>query len=275
MELRTRRQAFTLVELLIFSAIFGLVIIGFVTVLVSATSVQTQQLASAGVEQESQFLLQQIQYYVEASSLVDMSQDTSTSTLVLRMSSSSTDPTVITLTNGAVTLKQGTGPTVPLTSSKVSVANLTFKKLSNPPGHDVVSIGFTVNYVGSVTQSFSQAFQASIAHVNAATFDSSLIPSTTATYSVGVTGNTWSSVNNILYFSSSSNVGIGVSTPQDVLEVNGGLRLNTATSQPTCSSAHRGLFWVTESGASIADAVQVCVKTSSDTYTWVSIATVP
>ncbi len=110
--------------------------------------------------------------------------------------------------------------------------------------------------------------------VDAATFDSNLIPSSTATYKLGASGQIWTSVNDIIYFSG-SNVGIGVSSPGQTLEVNGGVRLNTTNAQPTCASAQRGTFWVTQSGTGVKDKVEVCAKNSSDVYGWVSIATIP
>ena len=106
--------------------------------------------------------------------------------------------------------------------------------------------------------------------VDAATFDSNLIPSSTATYKIGASGQVWTSVNDIIYFSG-SNVGIGVSSPGQTLEVNGGIRINTTTSKPTCASAQRGTFWVTQGGEGIADSVQVCAKDSSDAYEWRTI----
>jgi hypothetical protein len=67
---------------------------------------------------------------------------------------------------------------------------------------------------------------------------------------------------------SSGNVGIGTSGPGQKLEVNGGVRLNTATLQPTCDATARGTFWVTQGGPGTKDSVEVCAKDASDTYAW-------
>ena len=65
--------------------------------------------------------------------------------------------------------------------------------------------------------------QTSVARVSAATFDSNIIPSSTAAYSLGTTALTWSSINQTIYFSG-SNVGIGTTNnPVDTLELNGRL----------------------------------------------------
>ncbi len=53
------------------------------------------------------------------------------------------------------------------------------------------------------------------------------------------------------------NVGIGTTSPTQELEVNGGIRVNTTTSQPVCNSNSRGTVWVTQGTTN--DFVQVCV----------------
>jgi hypothetical protein len=70
-------------------------------------------------------------------------------------------------------------------------------------------------------QFFSQSFQTAVTQVSAATFDSNILPSSTATYSLGTSGNIWNSVNNVIYFNG-SNVGIGTNAPQAALDVSGG-----------------------------------------------------
>lgn len=63
-------------------------------------------------------------------------------------------------------------------------------------------------------------------------------------------------------------IGIGIPSPGQKLEVNGGVRLNTATAQPACDSTTRGTFWVTQGGAGVKDAVEVCAKDAADSYAW-------
>jgi len=105
----------------------------------------------------------------------------------------------------------------------------------------------------------------------AATFDSNVIPSSTATYSLGASGQTWSSINGVLYFSG-ANVGINTSTPTQALEVNGGIRLNTTITRPACTATStRGTFWVTQSAAGVQDDVRVCAKDAANAYSWRTI----
>lgn len=266
------RSGFTLIELLIFCGVFGIMSVSFMMILVSVIQVQTKQNSTAEVTQQSQSLLDTIQYYVQSASLVDLPSDTATTTLKLRMSSSTIDPTYIYLSDGVVYLQQtDAGSVAALTSNRVLVSNLAFTKRANVPGHDSVSVGFTVAYnTTNIKQSFLQSLQMSVARVSAATFDSNILPSANNTYKLGNAAQDWTSINNTIYFSSGY-VGIGAASPGQTLEVNGGVRLNTVTAQPTCASGQRGTFWVTESGAGVKDAVEVCVKNASDTYMWSTI----
>lgn len=215
------RAGFSIIELLIFSAIFTVIMIAFITMLVSVVRVGARQSAAAEVNQQSQFVLQQLQYYIERSSLVEIPQDQATTTLKLRMGASSEDPTIINLAGGVLYVDEGEGPAA-LTSSKVTVSNLSFIKRSNPPGKDSVQIYFTLEFnTPNITQQFVRSLDTAIARVSAANFDSNVVPSSTATYKLGVTGSIWSSVNDIINFSG-ANVGIGVTNPAHKLQVNGG-----------------------------------------------------
>ena len=54
----------------------------------------------------------------------------------------------------------------------------------------------------------------------------------------------------------------------------GGVQL-TSGSKPTCNAANRGLIWYTAGGAGVADTAEICAKSSSDSYAYRSIATIP
>jgi hypothetical protein len=65
---------------------------------------------------------------------------------------------------------------------------------------------------------------------------------------------------------SSGKVGLGTTSPGQQLEVNGGVRLNTAAAKPaTCDSSARGTFWFDQTGTD--DAVYVCARIGGS-YSW-------
>jgi type II secretory pathway component PulJ len=163
-------EGFTLIELLIFIAIFSIAMVGFIGVLIAVTRVQVTQASRVEVEQQSQFLLQQFQYYIQGARLVDMTQDVPAGSLQLRESVSAQDPTIITASNGVVTLQQGDGSAQALTSAKVTVSNLSFTRHFNigqsvsAYGSESVSYSFTV--AASTTNpemQYSQTVQSSVA----------------------------------------------------------------------------------------------------------------
>lgn len=225
------KKGFTLIELLVFVGIFSIVTVAFVTMLIAVSNIQTQQVSQSTVTRESQFLLQQIQYNVEQASVIDMTQDTATTTLRLRMGSSAIDPTTISLVGGVVYIQQGSGPQVPLSSNKVTVSNLSFTRHANPPGNDSVSVAFNVSYnTNNVEQAFAEMFQTSVTRVSAATFDSNLIPSSTNTYTLGAGGQQWSSINGLINFNSAgTGVGIGATPVGAKLQVDGNIYVDTST----------------------------------------------
>ena len=167
------RRGFTIVELLVFIAIFSTVMVGFVTMLIAVVRVNSRQSSASDVATQGQFLLQQIQYYVQSARIVDMALDTATSTLKLRETTSTIDPTSITLSNGTIYLQQGVGGALQsLTSNKVMVSSISFirhyalNNSSTAYGTDSVSYSFTMSNntsTTSVTQKYSQSFQSSVA----------------------------------------------------------------------------------------------------------------
>jgi prepilin-type N-terminal cleavage/methylation domain-containing protein len=265
------KKGFTLVEMLVSIAIFAVIIVAFIGILVVILQVQGQSSSSQAVNQESQFLLQKMQYYVESASVIATS--TTSSTLKFYVASSTLDPSFITLSSGTVYLQQTTTGTLQaLTSPKVVVSNLVFTRNANPPGHDAVSISFTMAYnTLNVEQAFSQFFSSSIEHVSAATFDTGVFPSVSASEPLGSSGSTWSSVNGVINFSG-NNVGIGTgdTSPAQQLEVNGGVRLYpNGVSEPTCSSSSnaRGTLWFVNNGGS-KDNLLLCAASATGTVTW-------
>jgi prepilin-type N-terminal cleavage/methylation domain-containing protein len=278
LDLSSHKKGFTLIEMLIAISIFVLIVIPLITVLVTVTEVQVQSSSTAAVNQESQFLLQKLQYYVETASIIDIPTSTPTSTLKLDVASSSLDPTLITLASGTVYIQQPSGGTLQaLTSNRVTVSNLTFTRQANPPGHDSVNVSYTIAYkTSNIEQAFSQLFQTSIAQVSAATFDTGVYPSVNGTEPLGINGEAWSSINGAIGFSG-TNVSVGaLSTPYQQLEVDGGLRLNpTAVSRPTCSSSTvniQGTLWFVSGGSGGKDSLYLCAQSAgSSTLGWQQI----
>lgn len=70
-----------------------------------------------------------------------------------------------------------------------------------------------------------------------------------------------------LHVASNGNVGMGTTAPAQKLEVNGGVRLNTATAKPTCDANARGTLWFTNGGAG-KDTLEVCAQDAGAVLGW-------
>ena len=262
--LHSRKRGFSLIELVVFVGIFTMTIGAFITILVAVLRVQVRQLAAAEVNGQTQFLLQTVQYYIERSSYIDMTTDSATSTLKLRMASSTQDPTLIYLQSGIAYLREdndGTpGTPKALTSSRVSVTDLQFIRRANAPGHDAVAIVFSMEYVTSnIQERFSQVLNTGIARVAAATFDSNIVPGSANTYKLGAAAGDWQSVNDTIYFSG-SNVGVGVSSPGAKFQVSGGDIYVDTTTRGLIMRSPDGTCWKTTvtNGGALSTATTTC-----------------
>lgn len=265
------RKGFTTIELLLFAAIFAMVSVSFLAVLVAVVKVQAKQGASNEVNQQSDFVLAQVQRLVEQSSYIDGTSGVASSGVMLRMAKTAVDPTRVWVEDGALWLQQGGASAQQLTTGAVTVANATFVKHSNPGGKDALAMTLTVNNAQSPTLSQVARFlDVLVTRVSAATFDADVLPETSGAYKLGASGQVWSNVNDVLYFSS-GNVGIGAASPNARLEVDGGLRLNTGSGRPTCNSGIRGMVWFTQAGGGSNDVIEACMRNASSSYSWVAL----
>lgn len=309
---KSSRSGFTLLELILFAAVFALVASAFIAILISILRVQTRESSVAEVNNQSQFLMQTIQRYIEESSHIDMAVGETTSTLILRMTSSSdlglVNPAQIFIylneSDDRVYFKRNVdGVPEPLSSDRVAIDKLEFTKQSNLGAHDSVDISLSLHFISpSPQRQFSQALQTAVARVNAATFDSDIVPPPAINnLNLGLTGQQWESVNEIIYFSGNavginsapeigyaldvysgkvrinsgdlimdgiSRIGIGTVSPGRSLDVNGGgIRLRPDPAVPVCDSNNQGLIWFTDGGGS-DDRLKVCMKFGGSTFKW-------
>ncbi|BCX16047.1 MAG: hypothetical protein KatS3mg098_276 [Candidatus Parcubacteria bacterium] len=247
-------QGFSLMEMLIYVGILGIVASVATGIFLSVTKVQTEQSAQVEISGQLNFAMQTIQRLIRNSSLVDITPGTPTTSLTLRMKDSAVDPTTIYLENGRIYVKEGaSGTPQSITSDKVVIDSLEFKKLTQYPGKDIVQIDLAMSAANKVEGStIRRSLRSAVSRVSAATFDSDLIPGVDNTYSVG-TSNRWKNA------SFSGNVGIGVTTLLNKLDVAGGVAIgsyagvNTAPSNGLIVSGNVGIGVATPAGGTKLD----------------------
>ncbi len=229
----TKNEGFSLVELLIYIGIIGVVSGMLVGILSTVTKTQVQESAQNEVTDQLNFVMSTVQRLVRDSSMIQMDSGVATSTLQLRMSALANDPTLVYLSNGQVYVQQGTGAAQSITSDKVNVDSLQFKKLSQPPGRDIVQVDLSVSEVQPAAgQTISRALRSAFSRVNAATFDYDLIPGTDNKWSVGANPSTrW--LNGAFSGNVSVATGLSVGTttspsPNGVAYIVGNVGINSA-----------------------------------------------
>lgn len=236
-------SGFSLAELLIYIGIVGVVSGMLVGILSTVTKTQVQESAKNEVTDQLNFVMSTIQRLVRDSSLIELNAGTATSTLELRMNTLANDPTLVYLSGGQVYVQQGTGAAQSISSDKVNIDSLQFKKFSQAPGKDIVQVDLSISEVQQAGgQTISRALRSAFARVNAAVFDSDLLPNIDNTYNIGASPSTrWLNgafSGNVTMGGNLSvgtatgptggvatfngNVGIGTTAPSYRLEVSGG-----------------------------------------------------
>ncbi len=208
-----QRRGFTLVELLIYSVIFAGVSLTLVYFLTTFFRVSGYQASSSEVANQANFILGKIQNEIAASSLVvvnDTGDDETDQTplgeprsnLVLKTQSETTalagdmqSPVLIYKNGTNAALKRGSQAEIILNNASVAVTNLSFTKVSTPPGKDTILIGLSLRYQSPhVAEQISRDFTLGMSRAQAAAFDSNLNPNADTSYSIGTSNKRWSSI---------------------------------------------------------------------------------
>jgi len=124
----SERSGFTLLELIVYLVLFGIVGTLAASVLSFALRGKTAVGRLNEVQVTAQRTLEQIIDRVHTALAIN----DASSTLSLKMSDSSKDPTIYALAGGAVTIKEGSAAAVPVTPPSTVVTALTFGKAQNP-----------------------------------------------------------------------------------------------------------------------------------------------
>lgn len=138
---QTHKKGFTLVELLIFMAIYSVLIVMTTNILTSTIDIKLQSEATSSVQEDGNFILARLTH--------DMSQATDIVTPVLGTPSSTLQLTIngvnhtyqLNTNNLQITNSLGTDN---LNSYSTRISNLNFTRLGNSGGKNAVQVSFTL-----------------------------------------------------------------------------------------------------------------------------------
>jgi prepilin-type N-terminal cleavage/methylation domain-containing protein len=189
---KQNQAGFTLVELLIYIAIFSIFSIFLVSILSTFTRIQVRQVGVNEVNHQINFVSTVIQSMVKKSSLINMPDGIVTSTINLRMASSTLDPTIIYASGTAIYMVQGNNSPTMLTDSNVNVTNFSAIKYPTSGGSYIVQVNLSLTYNNpNPASQFSQSLQFAVSRISAATFDSPLYPASSTSLDLGSVSTPW------------------------------------------------------------------------------------
>ena len=156
------QKGFTLIELIIYVAIVGLVAGAFVSFSIAVTNSNTKTYVAQEVQANSRIALDLITQKIQAATgvnLVDSTFGSDPGVLSLSFASDDLDPTIIQLSedDGILQVVEGVSSPVNITSDEVKVTNLQFTNLTGTSDKENIKIDLTVEYDASEDVEFKYA----------------------------------------------------------------------------------------------------------------------
>ncbi len=142
------KQGFTLIEMLVYTAIFSVMIFALVAYMSTLSQSQIRNQAVLEVNDQGVQALRVITQNLRNATVINSpTLGTSANSLSVNTTSAGTTPTLFTLSGGILYLTQGTNAAVALTNNKVTVSNLSFSNVSRPSTFGTVKVSFTLTSI--------------------------------------------------------------------------------------------------------------------------------
>ncbi|MDP3735320.1 MAG: hypothetical protein Q8R39_02740 [bacterium] len=145
---KTARRGFSILELLLYVLVLSLIVGSFGALLSLLLRARVKQQAILEVEQQGHAVLELMRQTVRNASAVLLPPvGASESSLTLDVVDIAKDPTVFNSASGVLYITEGAGAPIALTSSRVSLSDVTFRHLEQDTEADSVRIQFTLSHV--------------------------------------------------------------------------------------------------------------------------------
>ncbi len=184
-----RQKGQSLIEVLIYVAVFGAIAASLMGVVWSITKIHSTVVASNEVDSNLSYAMNLINYKVRSASSVESA---TSSTLVLKMSNNTI--TTFSVTDGVLYLQEGSADPVAVNSDRVAVSGLTFEKIDMPNAKGGARVNLTLTYVpkeGDAPNLKKTLISAITQSATAITFSEDIVPGQDNSYSVGSASFGW------------------------------------------------------------------------------------
>jgi len=163
---RTNTAGYTLIELLLYVSIAGMLLVALSTFFGLSIEARVKTQTITEVEQQGSLAIDYIQQTLRnATSITSPAAGVAASSLTVVVPTVSLSPTIFNLSGTTLQVKEGTATAVALTNSKVSVSNLAFTNVTRSGTHGALRISFTldrVNSTGRNEYSYSKTFTTTV-----------------------------------------------------------------------------------------------------------------
>jgi type II secretory pathway pseudopilin PulG len=144
------RDGYTLIELLLYISIMGILLGALTSLLSVSLSARIKNESIIEVDRQGEFMIDTIaQTARAAASITTPAGGASGSTLTLGMATAGVNPTTFNVAGTTLQIKEGAGATIPLNSGRVAVTGFTVKNLSRASTPGAVQISFTLSTVNT------------------------------------------------------------------------------------------------------------------------------
>jgi len=149
--LTTNRRGLTLIEILIYIGILGIVTTALVTFIISISKSKDKNFVVQEVNSNMRLALDVIEQTIRAATTTntgDSTFDSDPGVLSLAMTDPNKNPTVINLSadDGTLQIKEASSSTVPITSSEVKITNFTLTDLTASSSRESVRVLMTIEF---------------------------------------------------------------------------------------------------------------------------------
>ena len=140
------QKGFSLIEVLLYIAIIGIIIQSFISFVLSITRINSKTYVVQEVQANTRMALDVISQKIRAADdIIAPSEGNSTTTLVLDMPNSDSNLT-FSVIDGALSVAEETASSTFITSNKVNVSSLTFTNLATAGEKDNIKIEIIIDY---------------------------------------------------------------------------------------------------------------------------------
>ena len=152
-------KGFSLIETIIYIAIFSMIVTTFVSFSSSMTRVRLHNQMVLEVNDQGQNTMKIITQTIRNASAVNsLAMGNTDSSLNLTTFTPATSPTIFSESSGVLYIKEGSSSQIALTNNKVVISNLAFSNFSHSNTGDIIKISFTLSSLTSGGLGGSYAF---------------------------------------------------------------------------------------------------------------------